>query len=127
MRSMSDTLPMSASIARLLRPCAVMLAAVCFTLTLLMSTATTSAPAAARLNAEALPMPCPAPVTSATCPDNGIAWFSSPTLGLDFGLADAAVRGAAQHAARGRAGVGSILDDDGAVDNDRRARAAWVK
>src|SRR5262249_37632107 len=41
-------------------------------------------------------------------------------------LADAAVSSAAQHGAGRRAGVRSILDDDGAVDNDGRARAAWV-
>jgi hypothetical protein len=41
-------------------------------------------------------------------------------------LADASVGASAEYDPRRRAGVRRFLDDDSAVDDDGRARAAWI-
>src|SRR5438046_1917884 len=51
---------------------------------------------------------------------------SSGSKRSEWALADAAVRLAAQHDARCRAGVSRLLDDDRAVDDDGRAFAARI-
>src|SRR4029453_19263030 len=58
-------------------------------------------------------------------------WHFRAGGGATASLADAAVGAAAQDNPRRRAGMGRILDDDDAIDDDRRARTAriavWVR